>query len=308
MRKVDNKRQLKNAESSLTLTQNGELWCGRFLAMASPCELLLETTDKKLAEALTYHAAQEAWRIEQKFSCYRDNNIVAKINNSNGQAVTVDEETTRLLDFAYQCYELSDGLFDISSGILRAAWAFDHNNSLPKQKQIAALLPKIGLDKATWINNQLTLKPGMEIDLGGIGKEYAVDRVLQQFLSRAQIPTLVNFGGDIAATARHNQAAWRIGIEANQQLNHSSEMIRFTQGGIATSGDARRHILYQGKRYGHILNPKTGWPVADTPHSVTVIGDSCTEAGLLSTLAMLQGAQAEQFLKQEASQYWVQKG
>ena len=81
----------------------------------------------------------------------------------------------------------------------------------------------------------------------------------------------------------------------------------FHRGGIATSGDARRFLLRDGVRYSHILNPKSGYPVANAPHSVTVIAETCTEAGILSTLAMLNGADAEVFLKQQGVRYWVEK-
>jgi len=280
---------------------------GRFDAMASPCEILIDTTDLNLAQELTELAAKEAWRIEQKYSRYREDGIIPIINNSGGKPVNVDEETAALLDFAYKCYELSDGLFDITSGVLRRAWKFDGSNTLAKQSAIDELLPFVGLEKADWQNPQFTLKLKMEIDFGGIGKEYAVDRVLQLLSKASTFAILVNFGGDIAATPRTEGKLWRVGIEAKDRPDTAESVLNFSQGGIATSGDARRVILHGNKRYGHILNPLTGWPVANAPRAITVLANTCTEAGIVSTLAMLQGKKAEALLEEENFQYWVQR-
>ena len=280
---------------------------GHFDAMASPCEILIDTQDLTLAQQLTEIAAHEAWRIEQKYSRYRQDGIVPAINNSDGKPVSVDEETAMLIDFAYQCYEMSDGLFDITSGVLRHAWKFDGSNQLAKQSVIDKLLPLIGLEKAEWHKPLFCLQPGMEIDFGGIGKEYAVDRVLQLLQENTTLALLVNFGGDIAATARANGKHWRVGIEAKDRLDTAEGILQFSQGGIATSGDARRVIIQGNRRYGHILNPKTGWPIANAPRAITVLANTCTEAGILSTMAMLQGANAEALLDEEDIQYWVQR-
>lgn len=301
------------------IEQVEDLCIGRFDAMASPCEILIETQDLTLAQQLTEIAAKETWRIEQKYSRYREDGIVPAINNSNGYPVSVDDETAMLIDFAYQCYEMSNGLFDITSGVLRRIWKFDGSNKLAKQPAIDKLLPFIGLDKVSWEKPQFTLKAGMEIDLGGIGKEYAVDRVLQLLVETTtplntspntmpnKLPVLVNFGGDIAATARTDGKHWRVGIEAKDKCDIAENVVNFLQGGIATSGDAKRVIIQGNKRYGHILNPKTGWPIANAPRAITVLANTCTEAGILSTLAMLQGAKAEALLDKEGIQYWIQR-
>lgn len=295
-------------ERDISVHLEGGLAIGRFSAMASPCDILFDTQDTKLAEALVRKAAHETWRIEQKFSRYREDGIIPRINNSEGRAVIVDDETAMLLDFAFQCYEISDGLFDITSGVLRRAWKFDGSDRLPEAGLIESLLPQIGLEKVDWQKPQIRLQPGMEIDFGGIGKEYAVDRVLQLLTESASLPVLVNFGGDIAASgARANGEAWKVGIEAINCPDTAEGVVAFRQGGIATSGDAQRFLLKDGIRYSHILNPKTGWPVENSPHAITVLADNCTQAGILSTLAMLQGPDAEAFLEAQQVTFWVQR-
>src|SRR5512145_1783403 len=110
---------------SIELTAEDSYWAGRFRAMAGPCEVLIETCDPEEARVVVERVADCAWRIEDKYSRYRTGNVIAGINTARGDPVTVDDETARLLDFAATLYELSDGLFDVTSGVLRRAWTFD---------------------------------------------------------------------------------------------------------------------------------------------------------------------------------------
>jgi len=144
-----------------------------------------------------------------------------------------------------------------------------------------------------------------EIDLGGLAKEYAVDRALAAARALTSAPVLVNFGGDLAVSGpRHDGAAWNVAIASVDREGDLAGMLEVTGGGLATSGDARRFLLRDGVRYGHILDPRTGWPVRDTPRSVTVAASSCVEAGMTATLAMLRGKGAEKFLKREGARAW----
>ena len=280
-------------------------WHGSFKAMASPCEVIMETDDKDEAAAILQTVANEAWRIEHKFSRYRDDNIISRINSASGDTVEVDEETARLLDFSDQLYQMSDGMFDVTSGILRRAWQFDQSDKIPDQQQIDALLPTIGWEKVRWDSPQVQLLPGMEIDLGGIGKEYAVDRCAQLVREMSDASVLVNFGGDLAITRpRNDKQAWTIG-RLSSDPDAPVGVIQLQQGALATSGDQHRYLEKDGVRYCHVLNPKTGWPVEDPPHTISVAAPTCVEAGMLSTMALLQGKQAEAFLKAQDIPYWI---
>ena len=276
-----------------------------FHAMATPCEVRLETEDPEIARAVAIAAETEARRIEQKFSRYRGDSVVGKINAGMGRGLVVDAETASLLDFADQCYEISDGLFDITSGVLRRVWRFDGSGRIPTPEKIRALKPLIGWKKATWRPPEFTLPAGMEIDFGGLAKEYAVDRVLQEAAALTSQPVLVNFGGDLRVSGpRGGGGAWKVAIESVEASGQMAAMIDLTSGALATSGDARRFLLRDGVRYSHILNPKTGWPVRDAPRSVTVAAAHCVEAGMAATLAMLKGKGAEAFLKREGIRAW----
>ena len=290
---------------SVNLEQKQNNWHGTFNAMASPCEVIIETDDRDEAEIIVKAVATEAWRIEKKFSRYRDDNITFKINNSNGNTIEVDAETARLLDFSDQLFHMSDGMFDVTSGVLRKAWRFDQGNNIPSQSQIDELLAVIGWDKVNWNNPRLELVPGMEIDLGGLGKEYAVDRCAQLVRDISQASALINLGGDITISqSRKDGTQWTIG-RISSDPSAPVGVIKLKQGALATSGDEHRFLEKDGKRYCHILNPKTGWPVEDPPHTVSVAAATCIEAGMLSTFALLHGNRAEEFLKAQQVPYWI---
>jgi thiamine biosynthesis lipoprotein len=167
--------------------------------MASPCEILVETSDADEARHLSEAAAVEAWRVEDKFSRYAANNVVARINSAAGAPIDVDAETASLIDFSNTLYELSDGRFDITSGVLREAWKFDGSDLLPTRKTVERVLQRVGWHRVDWQSPTLWMENGMEIDFGGIGKEYAVDQVAQKLRDASAISTLINFGGNARA-------------------------------------------------------------------------------------------------------------
>lgn len=276
-----------------------------FQAMACPCEVRIETDDDDLAAHIGGVVRAEAARIEAKYSRYRQDSVLSRINESHGQPVIVDEETAGLLDYAAQCHRLSGGLFDVTSGVLRRAWKFDRSDRVPDAARVEALLPLIGWSKLTWRPPELTLPEGMEIDFGGLGKEYAVDMALMKAIEVCDKAVLVNFGGDLRVSGpRSGDARWPITLESVDPGPIAAARLEIASGALATSGDARRYLMKDGVRYSHILDPRTGWPVDDPPRSVTVAAPTCLEAGLLSTLAMLHGPRAEAFLDQEGVQAW----
>ena len=283
-----------------------ELVAISFTAMASPCEVLLPSTADGSALELGNLAAQEAWRIERKFSRYRDDSVTAWIHENRGTRIEVDAETAALIDFARRCFDLSGGLFDVTSGVLRHAWIFDGSDRVPEAAAIERLMPLVGFEKLEWQSPHLTLPAGMELDFGGIGKEYAVDRAYDLMAARQAAPFLINFGGDLRANRRAPHGPWQIGVERPDTDRQASMILELEHGALATSGDSRRYLLKHGIRYGHILDPRTGWPVLHAPRSVTVAASSCTEAGVLATLALLHGARAREFLEEQGVvRYWL---
>ena len=275
--------------------------------MASPCEVLVDTDDAVAAGAALEVALEEALRIERKFSRYRADNIVHVINHSAGRPVEVDEETAGLLDYAATCHDISDGRFDITSGVLRRVWTFDGREQHPDREAIARALEFVGWSRVTWRDRVLTLPAGMEIDLGGIGKEYAVDRAASEVSKATGAAFLVNFGGDLLASGpRRGGRPWLVGVDDPARTGTAQVMrIDLARGALATSGDARRYAIVNGRRLGHILDPRTGWPVEGAPRSVTVMAGTCTEAGTLATLAILRGADAARYLQEHGVRNWL---
>ncbi|SVE39306.1 uncharacterized protein METZ01_LOCUS492160, partial [marine metagenome] len=149
------------SETGPELTRQDGYWAGRFRSMASPCEILTEANDEQSAQELLGIAAAEASRIELKFSRYTRGNIVDRINRSEGKPVAVDEETGHLLDFADRIFRLSDGAFDITSGVLRKAWMFDGGSHVPKSGEVDELLGLVGWTKVQRNASSLSMRPGM---------------------------------------------------------------------------------------------------------------------------------------------------
>ena len=299
-----------------TISQNKDSHNISFNAMASPCEIIVQSTDNELANELANKICAEVWRIEDKYNRYDNNSVCSKINNNAGRTVAIDEETFLLLNFAEQCYQLSEGLFDISSGCLRKVWNFDCTSNIPTDHQVTQALKSVGWRKIKFDQRCITLQNNMEIDFGGIGKEYAVDRSILIAKEITNQPVLVNLGGDLAVTSsRHNNMPWQVAIERTDINNLNIEntenaadmIVSLRSGALATSGDSRRYLINEGKRYGHVLNAKTGWPIEHAPRSITVVAPQCIQAGILATMALLEGSEAEQFLSEQDVKFWARR-
>jgi thiamine biosynthesis lipoprotein len=228
----------------------------RFEAMASPCELVSDDTDQSRVMSLACIAAREAWRIERKYSRYRDDSVIAWIHDNRGRELALDPETSLLLDFARSCFVLSDGLFDVTSGPLRRVWNFDGADRIPIPADVEALLPHIGFSKLHWENPRLSVPEDMELDFGGIGKEYAVDRAFELVAAQSSSAFLINFGGDLRASGPHSRGRWQVGVERPGTEQQAAMILSLERGALATSGDARRFLLKDGVRYGHIFEPE----------------------------------------------------
>ncbi len=269
-----------------------------FRAMGSPCEILLAGMDQNQTKGIYELARAEIERLEQRYSRYRPENLLSAINRvaQAGGSLEVDAETAALLDYAAVCYRESDGLFDITTGILRQVWRFPLD-TLPEPATLTGLCARIGWDKVHWERPRLEfLQAGMELDFGGIVKEYAADRAAVLCLEAGIQHGLVNLGGDLRVIGPlPSGQPWRVGIRNPEQPAQMLGWIHLAEGAIATSGDYLRCQVIQGRRYGHLLNPKTGWPVWGLA-SVSVVAQNCLVAGSLSTIALLKGKRGVQWL------------
>ena len=234
-------------------------------------------------------AVNEVLRIEAKYSRYRDDSVVTQVNRAAGKkAVTIDAETTALLRYADRCFRDSGGLFDITSGALRRAWDFGRAPPrLPEASELSAICASIGWAHVEWHDRSIRLPlEQMEIDFGGIGKEYAADRMAAMCASGPQ----------------ENGAPWVVGIVHPRKPGAVVARVELREGAIATSGDYERFFEVEGRRYSHIINPITGWPVSCW-QSISVLAPVCIFAGSCSTIAMLLEANAEAFLRAQDVAY-----
>jgi thiamine biosynthesis lipoprotein len=278
----------------------------RFHAMASDCAVHLQGETVAASLMIAIAAEAEVRRIEARYSRYRADSELARINRvaAAGGATDVDPETAGLIAYAKACHASSGGAFDITSGLLRQAWNFSVPR-LPEQSEIDALLPRIGLDKVALSDDRLSFaQTGMELDFGGLGKEYAADRAAEVCGEMGARHGFVDLGGDIRVVGPQTDGQpWRIGIrDSRDRVRDSRDVsavvaeVALSDGALATSGDYERFIEIDGVRYCHILDPRTGWP-AQGLSSVTVISGRCLVAGSLSTQAMLRGHQGAAWLE-----------
>lgn len=278
----------------------------QFTAMASPCELRLLGLPLAEAQRLAGLALAEVRRIEARYSRYRADSVISRINAAAGLpgAVAVDAETEQLLGFGAQLHALSGGRFDLSSGVLRRAWDFKAGR-LPAPGQLEALLPLVGWPQVEWQGDGRLRLPqaGMELDFGGIGKEYAADRAATLLQREGAASGMVNLGGDIRLLGpRPGGQAWQLGIAHPRQASAMLGQMSLHDGALATSGDYERYFEHDGRRYCHLLDPRTGWPVQGW-QSVSVLAPACLAAGALCTVAMLQGLGLQDFLDRQAVDY-----
>ena len=270
-----------------------------FNAMGSPCDIQLFADAHVQAKRVADAVIADIYRLEALYSRYRNDSFLSAINRAaaTGGRIMVDDETAGLLNYAAICYEQSDGLFDITSGILRRAWRFDLGK-LPEQAQIQELLVKVGWQKLRWAPPVLEFPiAGMELDFGGVVKEYAVDRAAALCWEAGIRHGVVNLGGDIKVIGpRADGSPWRVGIRHPRRKEEVMQTILLREGALASSGDYERCIEVDGVRYGHVLNPKTGWPVGYLA-AVSVVGDFCVVAGSASTIAMLKEDKGPAWLK-----------
>jgi thiamine biosynthesis lipoprotein len=258
--------------------------------MAADNELQLHCEDAALARAAAARAMEEVARIEAKYSRYRPETLLSRINAAAGrQFVEVDAETEALLDYAHACWEQSGGLFDATSGVLRRAWKFDIQR-VPEDAELAPLLALVGWDRLERQPGRVRLsRPGMELDFGGFAKEYAVDRAALVLREAGVDSAVVNLAGDVAILGpQPGGAPWSVGIRHPRQEGALVAKIPVASGSLATSGDYERFIEVDGLRHCHILDPRTGRSARGL-RSASVHAPTCLVAGSATTIAMLKG-------------------
>ncbi|HSC23825.1 MAG TPA: FAD:protein FMN transferase [Casimicrobiaceae bacterium] len=296
----------RHREAVLTRDERAPSFGYRFAAMASTHELQIAGTDRRAADRAAALAIAEVKRIEAKYSRYRDDSVTTAINRAAGVTpVAIDDETAALLRYADRCHAVSGGLFDITSGVLRRAWDFKRiPPRLPSADEVAAALALIGWTRVEWSGERVWLpNAGMELDFGGIGKEYAADRAAAILRDAGIAHALVNLGGDVRAIgSRGDGTPWRIAIRDPRDGEAVVGTMLVDDEAIATSGDYERYVEVDGRRYCHIVDPRSGMPVGHW-QSASVVAPLTILAGSYATIAMLAGDRAPDFLDTQRLRY-----
>ena len=273
--------------------------------MGGVCEIQIDAATPEQAEHCIQLGIAEVLRIEKKYSRYLTDSFVGLVNARAGLAgfTACDDETIELLKYADMLYDTSEGLFDITSGVLRSVWNFK-TPRLPTTAELDGLLPLIAWPDVQRETAGLRLpKAGMEIDFGGFGKEYATDRAAMVIKASGIQHACVNLGGDIRVIGtQFDGRPWVAGIRDPRVADKIFASIDLYNEGLATSGDYERYFEIDGKRYCHVLNPRTGWPVRYW-QSVSVVAPVAIAAGSYSTIAMLHESKGVEFLQATGLRY-----
>ena len=271
-----------------------------FQAMGGRNELVFQGGDPGNVRDIARKIMADIRDLETCYSRYLAGSIISRINRLAGvEKVRVDEKTASLLHYADVCFQQSDGLFDITSGVLRRVWDFKKGYP-PETKAVEAVLKQIGWQKVVWQDPDFYLpQRGMEVDFGGIGKEYAADRAATLCLEAGLTHGFINLSGDLRVLGpRDDGRPWLVGIRHPRRPGRFIARLPVREGAVATSGDYERFFMHDGRRYHHLLQPNTGWPRVHACQSVTVLAPLCLVAGSATTIAMLKTVtQAREWLQ-----------
>lgn len=239
-----------------------------------------------------FRAAALRWvaEFEARYSRFLPGSLISRINAAAGrQWVEIDPVTERIFELCEQLVFFTRGAFDPTALPLIQLWNWKADPPvIPSDSQIAAARELVGWEKVQRRPGAIFLpEPGMAIDLGGIGKEYAVDCVVELARQHGIADVLADFGQDVRAAGN---VVRHIGLEDPKHPGQCWAGVAIQNMAVATSGDYLRCFTKDGRRYGHIIDPRSGWPVHNGCRSVTVLAPSCTVAGVLSTTAFVLGA------------------
>ena len=268
----------------------------KFRAMATDCEVQY-TAPAGEAQAAAFEKSAEGWvhAFEAKYSRFKPESLVSRINDAAGKEwVAIDPETEGLLAMCDTLHFMTRGILDPSALPLIRIWNWKAVPPvIPGAAEIAAALKLVGWSKVQRQPGRVFLPAGMALDFGGFGKEYAVDIVSLIAKDHGILDSLVDFGHDIRTVgAPPGRPAWHIGLEDPKKPGTSWSSVGLFNKSIASSGDYIRRFVIGDRRYGHIIDPRTGWPVANGNTQATVIADTCLQAGMLSTSAFILGVEA----------------
>jgi FAD:protein FMN transferase len=272
-------------------------------AMACKFEIFLNAGQYDGDTEAAVAALDSVDRVEDQLSVFRDQSEISQLNRLAAQRpVIVEPNLFALVDYAVQLHMETRGAYDITSGPLSRAWGFLRRAGvIPDAETLSAARDCVGsqhlqLDRAT--HSIHFLQPGLEINLGSIGKGYALDRCARLLLD-CGIHDFVLHGGNSSVLAQGAHGSmprdhgWSVGVRNPLRPDRRLGELRLKDRALATSGSGTQYFIHDGRRYGHILDPRSGWP-AEGVLSVSVLAPTAAEADALSTALYVLGPQQAQ--------------
>ncbi len=283
-------------ETTAPLLWGKDDWCqSHFRAMGTGCQIIFRASSRKQGAAFRDAAVGWVAEFERKYSRYREDSMISAINRAAGDGwVWADAELESIFSLCDHYHWSTGGVFDPTALPLQRLWDYKAERPvIPSDKAIEAALSLVGWNQVEREPGRVRLPaPGMAVDLGGIGKEYAVDRVIEQSRPFGIIDIMVDFGRDVRASGvAPDGGPWRVGLEHPLDPGTCWGGVRASNRAVTTSGDYLRGFEIEGRRYSHIIDPRTGRPIDNGCCSASVIAPTCTEAGALSTAALILGAE-----------------
>ncbi len=268
-----------------------------FRALGTQCELQFVAENEELAGEFGRAAVSWVATFERKYSRFLPDSLISRINTQSGLGwVDIDEEAEGLFNLCQELHFMTGGILDPTALPVISLWYRNYRDKeispeIPDPSVVKRALEKVGWDKVEREPGRIRLpETGMSIDFGGFGKEYAVDKVAELGVGYGVRDLLVDFGHDIRLFGRPpGSPCWHIGLENPCQPGSCWSSLGLSDRGVATSGDYVRFFEKDGVRYGHIVDPRSGYPVSNGCRGVTVVASSCLEAGILSTTSFVKG-------------------
>jgi FAD:protein FMN transferase len=262
------------------------------VSMGTTVEISLMGSDEEEARKAAMVAFQEIKRIERLMGPKNESGDVYRINQSAGMEwVNVSPETMKVIHKAKEISTLSEGAFDITVAPLTQIWRIAREKGVPPSADEVKKLLELVNFRGILIAPEdkiLLKKKGMAIDLGGIAKGYAVDKAFEILQSLGYQNIIVNAGGDLRVGGKRLNHPWIIGIQHPRESQKLMARVSLSDSALATSGNYEKFFMYQGKRYGHIFNPKDGFPT-EACQSVSIIDKDCMAADALATAVFVLG-------------------
>jgi thiamine biosynthesis lipoprotein len=276
--------------------QSQEVFHKKLKLMGSRFDITVVEFDAFTAHKHIDTAIAEIIRIEKIISSWDANSETSRINRNAGiQTVTVCKELFDLIERSLTISKLTDGAFDISYASIDEIWHFDGSmTEMPSQGRIKQSVEKIGY-KNIILNKEkqtvfLKIK-GMKIGFGAIGKGYAADKTKELLISKGVEAGIINASGDMNTWGKQpNGENWTVAITNPMNKEKAFAMMPITNGAVVTSGDYEKFVIFNGTRYSHIINPKTGMP-STSIISVSVFASSAELADALATAIFVMGTE-----------------